>query len=193
LPGDGHQNGWCVGEHGAVVTCVTDRPRRLDFTSRFLSGVGMTSECQGTFGHFTGRFSGRVRRRPAGVRTGGMSATTAWNVVVVSLTLAAVTTAVSGTPPSSQTSCSLVPGLPRSTGFAPTWSPHAGPARSWGPRSPGSSPAGPARRGGPRPPGEEHRRRRRWPTRSAGASRSPASRSRVPEPAGAARGWRCGP
>jgi hypothetical protein len=136
----------------------------------------MTSECQGTFGHFTGRFSRRVRRRPAGVRTGGMSATTAWNMVV-SLTLAAVTTAVRGSPPPSQTSCSLVPGLPRSTGFAPTWSPHAGPARSWCPRSPGSSPADPARPGGPRPPGEEHQRRRRWPTRSAGASRSPASRS----------------
>jgi hypothetical protein len=35
------------------------------------------------------------RRRPAGVLIGGMSSTTAWNMVV-SLTLAAVTTAVSG-------------------------------------------------------------------------------------------------
>jgi hypothetical protein len=70
--------------------------------------------------------TGRVRRRPAGVRTGGMSSTIAWNMVV-SLTLAAVTTAVSGSPPPSQTRWSLLPGLPRSTGFAPTWSPALGP------------------------------------------------------------------
>jgi hypothetical protein len=67
-----------------------------------------------------------VRRRPAGVRIGGTSSTTAWNTVV-SLTLAAVTTAVRGSPPPSQTKCSLDPGLPRSTGFAPTWSPTLGP------------------------------------------------------------------
>ena len=41
---------------------------------------------------------------------------TAWNAVV-SLTLAAVTTAVRGSPPPSQTKCSLDPGLPRSAGF----------------------------------------------------------------------------
>jgi hypothetical protein len=55
-----------------------------------------------------------------------MSWTTAWNMVV-SLTFAAVTTAVSGSPPPSQTRWSLLPGLPRSTGFAPTWSPTLGP------------------------------------------------------------------
>src|SRR5215218_6407660 len=55
-----------------------------------------------------------------------MSATTAWNTVV-SLTLAAVTTAVRGSPLPSQTKCSLDPGLPRSTGFAPRWSPTLGP------------------------------------------------------------------
>src|SRR5215217_324266 len=70
--------------------------------------------------------AGRVRRRPAGVRIGGRSATTAWNMVV-SLPLAAVTTAVSGGPPASQPRWSLLPGLPRSTGFAPTWSPALGP------------------------------------------------------------------
>jgi hypothetical protein len=47
--------------------------------------------------------------------------------MVVSLTLAAVTTAVRGSPPPSQTRWSLLPGLPRSTGFAPTWSPALGP------------------------------------------------------------------
>src|SRR5215217_1554464 len=55
-----------------------------------------------------------------------MSSTMAWNMVV-SLTLAAVTTAVSGSPLASQIRCSLDPGLPRSTGFAPTWSPALGP------------------------------------------------------------------
>src|SRR5829696_6744256 len=55
-----------------------------------------------------------------------MSSTTASNMVV-SLTLAAVTTTLSDTPPSSQTRWSLLPGLPRSTGFAPTWSPAFGP------------------------------------------------------------------
>src|SRR5215218_2530439 len=55
-----------------------------------------------------------------------MSSTSAWNMVV-SLTLAAVTTAVSGSPLPSQTRCSLLPGLPGSTGFAPTWSPTLGP------------------------------------------------------------------
>src|SRR5215218_7930109 len=55
-----------------------------------------------------------------------MSPMTAWNMVV-SLILAAVTTAVSGSPPPSQTRWSLLPGLPRSTGFAPTWSPALGP------------------------------------------------------------------
>src|SRR5215217_3077950 len=55
-----------------------------------------------------------------------MSSTTAWNMVV-SLTLAAVTTAVSGSPLASQARWSLLPGLPRSTGFAPTWSPALGP------------------------------------------------------------------
>jgi len=64
---------------------------------------------------------GRVRRRPAGVRTAGTSSRTASNVLV-SLTLAAV----SGSPPPSQTRWSLLPGLPRSTGFAPTWSPTLG-------------------------------------------------------------------
>jgi hypothetical protein len=50
---------------------------------------------------------------------------TAWNMVV-SVTLAAVTTAASGSPLASQTRWSLLPGLPRSTGFAPRWSPALG-------------------------------------------------------------------
>jgi hypothetical protein len=62
---------------------------------------------------------------PRGVSTGGTSSSTAWNIVV-SATLAAVTTAVSGSPLPSQTRCSLDPALPRSTGFAPTWSPALG-------------------------------------------------------------------
>jgi hypothetical protein len=40
--------------------------------------------------------------------------------------LVAVTAAVNGSPPPSQARCSLDPGLPRSTGFAPTWSPALG-------------------------------------------------------------------
>jgi hypothetical protein len=86
--------------------------------------------------------AGRQRRRPEGVRTGGMSSTTAASMVT-SATLAAVTAAVRGSPLPSQTRWSLLPGLPRSTGFAPTWSPHAWPARSSCPRSPATSPTGP--------------------------------------------------
>jgi hypothetical protein len=56
----------------------------------------------------------------------GMSATTAWNMVV-SLTLAAVTTAVRGRPLPSQTRWSLLPGLPRSTGLCPHGPPTPGP------------------------------------------------------------------
>jgi hypothetical protein len=46
--------------------------------------------------------------------------------MVASVTLAAVTAAAGGSPLPSQTSWSLDPGLPRSTGFAPTWSPALG-------------------------------------------------------------------
>jgi hypothetical protein len=46
--------------------------------------------------------------------------------MVTSGRLAAVTAAVSGSPCPSQTSWILDPGLPRSTGFAPTWSPALG-------------------------------------------------------------------
>jgi hypothetical protein len=108
--------------------------------------------------------------------------------MVVSLRLAAVTTAVRGSPLPSQTRWSLLPGLPRSTGFAPTWSPHAWPARSWCPHSPATSPAGPARPGDPRPGGGADQTPRRWPTRSGDASRSPASRSPALGRAAAARG-----
>jgi hypothetical protein len=60
----------------------------------------------------------------------GRSSTIACSMVT-SGRLAAVTAAVSGSPRPSQTSWILDPGLPRSTGFAPTWSPptfgaHAG-------------------------------------------------------------------
>jgi hypothetical protein len=135
---------------------------------------------------------GRTRRRPDGVRTGGMSSTTAWNIVV-SATLAAVTTAVSGSPPPSQTRWSLLPGLPRSTGFAPTWSPHAWPARWPSPRSRASSPGAPARRAGPGPPGGAPRTRLPWPTRPAAATPSPASHSQARGLGAAARGWRFEP
>jgi hypothetical protein len=47
--------------------------------------------------------------------------------MVVSATLAAVTTAVSGSPPPSQTRWSLDPGLPRSTGLRPHGPPTLGP------------------------------------------------------------------
>jgi hypothetical protein len=83
--------------------------------------------------------------------------------MVVSLTLAAVTAAVSGSPPPSQTRWSLLPGLPRSTGFAPTWSPHAWRARSWCPHSPASSPADPPPPAGRGPGGGGHRTRRLGP------------------------------
>jgi hypothetical protein len=130
---------------------------------------------------------GRVRRRPDGVRIGGTSSRTAWNMLV-SLTLAAVTAAVSGSPPPSQTRWSLLPGLPRSTGFAPTWSPHAWPARSWCPHWPATSPAGPARPTGPAPPDAAGRTRRPSSTPLGGASRSLANRSRARGRAAVARG-----
>ena len=60
---------------------------------------------------------GRVPRCPDTVRTGGRSSRIASNIAV-SLRLAAVTTTVSGSPPSSPTSWSLLPGLSRSSGFA---------------------------------------------------------------------------
>jgi hypothetical protein len=101
--------------------------------------------------------------------------------------------AVSGSPPPSQTRGSLLPGLPRSTGFAPTWSPHAWRARSWCPRSPATSPAGRARRAGRAPRGGAGRTRRRLPTRPGGASTSPVTRSQARGRAVAARESRCGP
>jgi hypothetical protein len=52
-----------------------------------------------------------VRRRPDGVRTGGMSSTMAWNMVV-SLALAAVTAAARGSPPPSQTRATAADLLP---------------------------------------------------------------------------------
>ena len=65
-------------------------------------------------------------------------------------------------------------------------------ARSWCPYSPATSPAAPAHPTDPGPPGGADQTRRRWPTRSGGASRSTASCSRVPGPA-AARESKCGP
>jgi hypothetical protein len=62
------------------------------------------------------------RRRPEGPSTAGTSANNASNIVA-SLTLAAVTATASGRPWPSVTRWSLEPGLPRSTGFAPTRSP----------------------------------------------------------------------
>src|ERR687898_288051 len=67
-------------------------------------------------------FSGRQRRPPAGVRTLGMSSSSASNTRL-SLVLAAVTTSDSGSPLPSAARCSLDPGLARSTGFAPHRSP----------------------------------------------------------------------
>jgi hypothetical protein len=77
--------------------------------------------------------SGRQRRRPEGPSTAGTSSSSA-SSSMPSLRLAAVMTTASGRPPPSQATCSLDPGLPRSTGLAPTWSPHAWRARSWCPR-----------------------------------------------------------
>ena len=45
---------------------------------------------------------------------------------MLSLVLAPVTSTDSGSPPPSTARCSLEPGLARSTGFAPTWSPPCG-------------------------------------------------------------------
>jgi hypothetical protein len=65
--------------------------------------------------------------------------------------------------------------------------PHAWRARSWCPRWPATSPPGLARPADPGPPSAVGRTRRRWPTRSGSASRSPLSRSRAPGPGAAAR------
>src|SRR5215207_3006473 len=51
-----------------------------------------------------------------------MSSSSASNMML-SLVLAPVTSSDSGSPPPSAARCSLDPGLARSTGFAPTWSP----------------------------------------------------------------------
>src|SRR6266545_2238881 len=65
---------------------------------------------------------GRRRRRPVGIRIGGMSSTTA-SSMVESLVLAALTTTDNGSPPASPATCSLDPALPRSVGLAPVSSP----------------------------------------------------------------------
>ena len=62
---------------------------------------------------------------PGWVSTAGTSSKTAASMVTSEM-LAAVTTAVSGSPLPSQARWILDPGLPRSTGFAPTWSPAFG-------------------------------------------------------------------
>jgi hypothetical protein len=134
---------------------------------------------------------GRLRRRPDGVRTGGMSSTTA-SSMATSGTLAAVTTAVSGRPFPSQASWILDPGLPRSTGFAPTWSPAFG-AHAGRVHAGASSPAGRPDRAGPEPLGGAARTPPRWPTRSTAATPWLGSRSPVPERQQAPRGWKCGP
>jgi hypothetical protein len=128
---------------------------------------------------------------PGGLRTAGMSSTTAWNKVVSAM-LVAVTTTVSGSPLPSQTRWSLLPGLPRSTGICAHMSPHAWRARSWRPHSPATSPAGPPRPAGPRPPGGARRTRRQRPTRASGARRSRASHSQAHVRAAAARGGGAG-
>jgi hypothetical protein len=66
--------------------------------------------------------AGRRRRRPLGIRIGGMSSSTA-SSMVASLALAALTTTEIGSPPRSPATCSLEPALPRSTGLAPVRSP----------------------------------------------------------------------
>jgi hypothetical protein len=107
-------------------------------------------------------------RTPVGVEAGGSSAPPPrgcahrWNVVDHGRQHGHVSdvgggdrggqrqpTAVAG----QQARWSLVPGLPRSTGFAPTWSPPAWRARSWCPRWPATSPAGPAPPADPGPRG----------------------------------------
>jgi hypothetical protein len=110
--------------------------------------------------------------------------------MVTSATLAAVIAAVSGSPPPSQTRCSLDPGLPRSTGFAPTWSPHVWRARWPNPGWHAASPAGLVGQAGPVFPGATARTRRPWPTGPGAARRSRASRSQARVLAGAAMGWR---
>ena len=87
----------------------------------------------------------------------------------------------------------LGPGMPRSTGFAPTWSPafgaHTGRVHTR------ARPVQPARQTKPVQDllMELLEQARPWPTRSTGAMPSPATRSQVPGLAGAATGSRCGP
>jgi hypothetical protein len=100
----------------------------------------------------------------------GTSSSSAANTTL-SLVLAAVTAAASGRSWPSVTRWSLDPGLPRSAGFAPTWSPHAWRARSWCPRRLASSPAGPARRAGRASPAAARRTHRPWPIPPGDATR----------------------
>ena len=83
--------------------------------------------------------------------------------------------------------------LARSTGLAPTWSPHAWRARSWCPRWPGTS-----RPGRPARAGRVHRRGAArthppWPTLPSAARPSMANHSQAPVWAAAATAWTCGP
>jgi hypothetical protein len=87
----------------------------------------------------------------------------------------------------------LAPGLATIDRICAHMVPHVWRARSWCPRSPSTSPARPAHPTDPGPPGGAGQTLPRWPTRSGAASRSPASRTRVPGPAAAARESRCGP
>jgi len=70
---------------------------------------------------------GRLRRGPRRERMAGIALTSgcsAW----LSWTLAAETPTASGTPCASDNTCSLLPGLPRSTGFGPVSDPLFSPA-----------------------------------------------------------------
>jgi hypothetical protein len=70
--------------------------------------------------------AGRLRRWPEGVRTAGTSSTMAASSAPSGV-LAAVTATAKGRPVASVSRCGLDPGLPRSTGLGPTWSPTTGP------------------------------------------------------------------
>jgi hypothetical protein len=121
-----------------------------------------------------------------------MSSTIA-SSMITSGTLAAVTATARGNPCPSQTRWSLDPGLPRSTGFAPTWSPAFG-AHAHGVHA-GARPAELALLAEPVKDVEvelvEH------PSPGPLVQPPPcgrgASRSQARGRAAAARGWRCGP
>ena len=123
---------------------------------------------------------------PRGPMTAG-AASTSCSKSCESWVLAADNPTANGRPAASISRWYLDPGLPRSTGFAPTRSPHAAPAHSRCRWRPVTSRPGRRRRASPAADGAAAPTPRPVASRAAAASRSRRCRSQAPLPAAAAR------